>query len=169
MAVKSVFAVVLAAGVRTAVANVADVENSTAFIDNRDVHNKGAVLETNLGNNFVFTILDVDNLVPGGTPVVTYQVADAEGNLYDVLNDPEFASANGARIRAYYAWTTDDFYNGDELGNLVNGGRAPGDDHDVIVESAAANGESDSSRISRSSRPAPTWVFRPTRLPANAG
>ena len=131
-----------------------DVDNSTAFIDNRDVHNKGAVLEASLGEDFVFAILAADNLIPGDRPVITYQVSDADGNLYDVLADPEFDSANGARIRTYFAWTTDDFYNGDELGNLVNGGRAPGDDHDEIIAASVKNNDGSFTYVSGVTLPA---------------
>jgi OmcA/MtrC family decaheme c-type cytochrome len=86
-----------------------------------DLHLKGDPLERELGLQFVQTIVGVTGTSPGETPVVTYQYTDLEGNPYDVLNDPEFDAANGADLNLYIAWTTDDYYNGDDLGNSTIG------------------------------------------------
>jgi OmcA/MtrC family decaheme c-type cytochrome len=86
-----------------------------------ELHLKGRPLERELGLQFVQTIIDVQNAGPGESPVVTYQYTDLDGNPYDVLNDPEFDAANGADLNLYVAWTTADYYNGDELGNSTFG------------------------------------------------
>jgi OmcA/MtrC family decaheme c-type cytochrome len=57
-------------------------------------------------------------------PVVTYRVDKTDGSAWDIVNDPEFDGDNGAGLDLYLAWTTDDIYNGDENGNLVNRGQS---------------------------------------------
>ena len=74
------------------------------------------------GDNFVFEILSATATGPGETPVVTFQVTDGQGNAYDILNDPEFDSANSAALNLYVQWATDAYYGGDETG-LVLGAR----------------------------------------------
>jgi OmcA/MtrC family decaheme c-type cytochrome len=68
-----------------------------------------------LGRDFVFEILGATNTGPGETPVITFKVSDAGGTPYDIVNDPEFLDS-GSALNLYVAWSTDDIYNGDELG-----------------------------------------------------
>ncbi|MDH3350887.1 MAG: OmcA/MtrC family decaheme c-type cytochrome, partial [Gammaproteobacteria bacterium] len=68
-----------------------------------------------LGQDFIFEILAATNTGPGQTPVITFRVTDAAGTPYDIVNDPEFNDGNSA-LNLYVAWSTDDIYNGDELG-----------------------------------------------------
>jgi OmcA/MtrC family decaheme c-type cytochrome len=106
------------------------------------LHAKGEPLERELGLQFVQTIVDVENSGPGETPVVTYQYTDLDGNAYDVLNDPEFDSANGADLNLYIAWTTADYYNGDELGNsTIGNGINFRMRHDDVIANSSDNGD----------------------------
>ena len=68
-----------------------------------------------LGQDFVFEILSATNTGLGQTPVITFKVSDADGTPYDILNDPEFTDS-GSALNLYVAWSTDDIYNGDDLG-----------------------------------------------------
>lgn len=68
-----------------------------------------------LGKDFVLEILGATNTAPGDTPVITFKVSNAAGVAYDIVNDPEFTSSSSS-LNLYVAWTTDDIYNGDELG-----------------------------------------------------
>jgi OmcA/MtrC family decaheme c-type cytochrome len=77
-----------------------------------------------LGDDFVFEILDAINTGPLETPVITFKVSHADGTPYNVLTDPEFLSSSSA-LNLYVAWSTDDIYNGDELG-LTGGFRDRG-------------------------------------------
>jgi len=69
-----------------------------------------------LGEDFVLEILSATNTGPGETPVIQFRVSDAEGNPYDILNDPEFNSA-ATSLNLYTAWPGVEIYNGDTLGN----------------------------------------------------
>ena len=88
---------------------------------NAELHAVGAPAQKARGEEFVQTIVDVTDTDPGDFPVVTYQYTDTDGEPYDVLNDPEFDNGRGADLNLYFAWTTDDYYNGDELGNSTLG------------------------------------------------
>ncbi|WP_405241552.1 OmcA/MtrC family decaheme c-type cytochrome [Lentisalinibacter salinarum] len=69
-----------------------------------------------LGENFVFEILDATNIGPGETPVITFQVTDAAGTPYDILNDPEFTDG-AASLNLYVSWPGIENYNGEEGGS----------------------------------------------------
>ncbi len=92
------------------------------FISNLTVHQKGERLQRELGEGlFALEVVGAENTGPGETPVVTIRVTNPEdGTAYDILNDPEFG--DGAGMDIYMAWTTDDYYNGDELGNSTPAG-----------------------------------------------
>lgn len=92
---------------------------TNGFVATDEAHLKGSVLSEELGANFVFEILSAENVAPGDTPTITIRVTDPDGNPYDLVNDPEFNTDNGASLNLYVAWTTDDIYNGDENGNLL--------------------------------------------------
>jgi OmcA/MtrC family decaheme c-type cytochrome len=70
-----------------------------------------------LGEDFVLEILSATNTGPGETPVITFRVTDAAGTPYDIVNDPEFDTANGASLNLYVSWPGIENYNGDTLGN----------------------------------------------------
>ncbi len=76
-----------------------------------------------LGNLFDFEIIEALNTGPGQTPVITFKVSRPDGTAYDIVGDPEFdlsildsRGRSVAALNLYVAWTTDDIYNGDELG-----------------------------------------------------
>jgi OmcA/MtrC family decaheme c-type cytochrome len=85
------------------------------------------------GDNFVFEILGVTSTAPGETPVVTFRVTDAAGTPYDIINDTEFDTANGASLNLYVQWATADYYGGDENG-LVHGARTQNDLSTVAIQ-----------------------------------
>ncbi|MGD9340852.1 MAG: OmcA/MtrC family decaheme c-type cytochrome [Chromatiales bacterium] len=91
---------------------------TNGFVATDEVHLKGSVLSEKLGEDFVFEILSAENVEPGDTPTITIRVTDADGNPYDLVNDPEFTE-DAASLNLYVAWTTDDIYNGDEAGLLL--------------------------------------------------
>ena len=91
---------------------------TNGFVATDEVHLKGSVLSEKLGEDFVFEILSAENVAPGDTPTITIRVTDADGNPYDLVNDPEFTE-DEASLNLYVAWTTDDIYNGDENGLLL--------------------------------------------------
>jgi len=68
-----------------------------------------------LGENFVFEILEATNVAPGETPVITFQVTDADGNPYDIVNDPEFTDG-ASSLNLYVSWPGIETYNGTEAG-----------------------------------------------------
>lgn len=109
---------------------------------NAENHDAGAPRRQSLGETVVQIIVDVTDADPGEMPVVTYQYTDLDGNAFDVLNDPEFDNANGADLNLYIAWTTEDYYNGDELGNSTLG---RGQDirlrYDDIIGGSTDNGD----------------------------
>jgi OmcA/MtrC family decaheme c-type cytochrome len=77
-----------------------------------------------LGEQFKLDILAAD--LVADPPVVTIKVTNpADESTYDIINDPEFTNSN-ASLNLYFAWSTDDIYNGDELGNVL-GARDNGD------------------------------------------
>jgi OmcA/MtrC family decaheme c-type cytochrome len=76
-----------------------------------------------LGEQFKFEILAAD--LVADPPVVTIKITNpADESTYDIINDPEFTDRN-ASLNLYFAWSTDDIYNGDELGNIL-GARSDG-------------------------------------------
>jgi OmcA/MtrC family decaheme c-type cytochrome len=77
-----------------------------------------------LGSEFILSVTGATDTEPGDMPVVTYRVDKTDGSAWDIVNDPEFDGDNGAGLDLYLAWTTDDIYNGDENGNLVNRGQS---------------------------------------------
>jgi len=109
---------------------------------NEENHNAGAPRRQELGQTVIQTIVDVTDTDPGDSPVVTYQYTDLDGEPYDVLNDPEFDNDRGADLNLYLAWTTDDYYNGDDLGNSTLG---RGTDirlrYDDIINGSTDNGD----------------------------
>ncbi len=93
------------------------------FVDTLEAHIKGARLERDLGENFVYEILRVENSAPGQRPVVRFLVSDPDGNPYDIVNDPEFG--DGASLTVDIAWDTDDYYN-EGSGSTGDGSGPPG-------------------------------------------
>ncbi|MBA1148110.1 OmcA/MtrC family decaheme c-type cytochrome [Ectothiorhodospiraceae bacterium WFHF3C12] len=84
------------------------------------------VEEQDAADRFAYSITDVTNTGQGATPQVTIQVTDPQNGdtPYDLLNDPEFDSANGARLVVDIAWSTTDYSNdGDDA--AAGGGAAP--------------------------------------------
>jgi len=73
------------------------------------------------GDNFEFEIVSATSTGPGETPVITFRIGKPDGTAWDILNDEEFSDGN-ASLNLYVAWTSDEIYNGDELGN--SGGAA---------------------------------------------
>jgi OmcA/MtrC family decaheme c-type cytochrome len=84
-------------------------------------------LRQDLGELFKFEILGAD-LTDLAAPKVTIKITNpADGSAYDILTDPEFTVLPNdvASLSIWVSWSTDDIYNGDEDGNLVNfGGRS---------------------------------------------
>jgi OmcA/MtrC family decaheme c-type cytochrome len=72
------------------------------------------------GDNFVFEILGATNTAPGDMPVITFRVSDPAGNPYNIFTDAEFTDINAA-LNLYVAWSTDDYYGGDENGQVLGG------------------------------------------------
>ncbi len=109
-------------GVEVPSGSCLNCHGSAGFVSNLEVHQKGDRLSRELGEGlFALEILSAENTGPGETPTVTIRVTNPEdGTAYDILNDPEFGE-NGA-MDIYMAWTTADYYNGDELGNSVPSG-----------------------------------------------
>jgi OmcA/MtrC family decaheme c-type cytochrome len=99
-----------------------DVANSTATVDNTEVHLAGAPLRRHLGERFALEILDAQDTAPGQTPSVRIRVTDPrDGSAYDLLEGPEFNPLFGASMDLYLAWTTADIYNGDRQGSSLGG------------------------------------------------
>ena len=127
--------------IRDSLCSACHVEGGSAG-SNAENHAAGDPLRRALGETIVQTIVEVEDIEPGDFPVVTYQYTDLDGNAYDVLNDPEFDNDNGADLNLYFAWTTADYYNGDELGNSPLG---RGQDirlrYDDVVGNSVDNGD----------------------------
>jgi len=68
------------------------------------------------GDNFVYEILSATSTGPGETPVITFRIGKPDGTAWDIVNDEEFNDSN-ASLNLYVAWSSDEIYNGDELGN----------------------------------------------------
>ncbi len=83
-----------------------------------------------LGENFIFEVISATDTAPGQTPVITFKVSNKDGEAYDLLTDPEFTDSN-ATLNLYVAWTTDDIYNGDELGATQSLGYTDTDDDGI--------------------------------------
>ena len=77
------------------------------------------------GDNFDYEIVSATNTGPGETPVITFRIDKPDGTAWDILNDEEFSDSN-ASLNLYVAWSSDEIYNGDELGNS-GGARDQGD------------------------------------------
>lgn len=73
------------------------------------------------GDNFVFDIMSATNTGPGETPIVTFRVTSPGGSPYNIFSSPQFTDPVAA-LNLYVAWSTDDYYGGDENG-LVLGAR----------------------------------------------
>jgi OmcA/MtrC family decaheme c-type cytochrome len=97
---------------------------TNGFIDTREVHIKGARLERDLGEQFVFEILRVEGSAPGQRPVVRFRVSRPDGTPYDIVNDPEFGA--GASLTVDIAWDTDDYYNEGSGSTGEDGSGPPG-------------------------------------------
>lgn len=104
-------------------------ECTTCHAENRVA---GSVIESHTVDDkvaaarFAYNIISVTNTAPGSTPQVTIEVTDPQNGdaPYDILNDPEFDSANGARFVVDLAWNTTDYTNdGDDA--AAGGGPAP--------------------------------------------
>ncbi len=85
-----------------------------------EVHNKGARLGKELGEQFVFDILDVTNVEEGLVPNIRFRVSRPDGTAYNINTDPAFAIANGATLNFYLAWDTAD------ISNALPNGDTPG-------------------------------------------
>ncbi|MGD8533607.1 MAG: OmcA/MtrC family decaheme c-type cytochrome [Gammaproteobacteria bacterium] len=88
------------------------------------------------GEQFVLSI-ESATYAPGETPVITFRVDKPDGTAWDIFNDPEFQSYDppnqDGSLNLYVAWTTDDIYNGDELG-ATWGLRDRGNGPEVVEE-----------------------------------
>ncbi len=61
---------------------------------------------------FKYNILGVTQTKPGQMPQVTFEVVDPRnGTSYDILHDPRFSAANGARLAVVLGWDTLDYSN----------------------------------------------------------
>jgi OmcA/MtrC family decaheme c-type cytochrome len=76
-----------------------------------EVHRKGPRLGKELGEQFVFDILDVTNVGEGLVPNIRFKVSRPDGTAYNINTDPAFAIANGASLNFYLAWDTADITN----------------------------------------------------------
>lgn len=97
----------------------------------------GSVLESHTiesqvaAARFKYNILQISDTAPGQTPKIKFSVTDpTNGNAaYDVLNDPEFDSGNGASMSLNLAWPTTDYDNFDPDAGVTTGSppaRVPG-------------------------------------------
>ncbi len=61
---------------------------------------------------FKYNILGVSQTHQGQRPQVSFEVVDPrDGSRYDILHDPQFSSANGARLAVLLGWDTEDYHN----------------------------------------------------------
>jgi len=88
--------------------------------ENLAAHNAGARLGKELGQQFVFDILDVTNVGEGLVPNIRFKVSRPDGTAYNINTDPAFAIANGATLNFYLAWDTAD------ISNTLPNGDTPG-------------------------------------------
>jgi OmcA/MtrC family decaheme c-type cytochrome len=84
-----------------------------------EVHNTGARLAKELGEQFVFEILDVTNVGEGLVPSIRFRVSRPDGTAYNINTDPAFTSS-GASLNFYLAWDTAD------ISNALPNGDTPG-------------------------------------------
>jgi OmcA/MtrC family decaheme c-type cytochrome len=74
-------------------------------------------LRLTLGEQFKFEILAAD--LVADPPVVTIKITNPlDETTYDIINDAAF-TGSAASLNLYISWSTDDIYNGDELGNVL--------------------------------------------------
>lgn len=79
-----------------------------------EAHRQGPRLQKELGEQFVFQVLSVENVGLGKVPSITFKVAKPDGTPYDLATDPAF-SLSGASLNLYFAWDAQDVSNADPV------------------------------------------------------